>query len=724
MDNDRIINSEEYSMKDIDRNLLEWNKWNISTEKTDKIYRQTTFSKLSFLIDYTIKTVERTYSLFNEYETIQLFSEESINQHKEKYAFLHIGLVHVAIKPLTREALNASVLLCLRDDRHLRFNDSLLGMMETSLHNGPVYFNCYPNFALSLTDRNIMDALTLNVKTDRYYMKEGSKPLAIIYRIYYKLMKTTLDPQTIADPSPKVHALLLQASTPNSRLRVPKQIQWKDINLPERWQLEAIAPTPKIENTVPDFIAQKTNGTTQPTPNVHQALYEPQPQPDSPTQIDILGFTDYEKQINVLTKEFVLDKELLRHDYLKPENTNRRKQFFTEITTPSTSIKKENESKAPLFIPHEIPPHLRSPLKRLVTNKTDNLLDEINKKLDLMKLETQKGLIMNTLGRTESSEDEESKDNQLADLIDSSNIANLESQFTDKLQINKLTLGSSSQDRKKGRIGEAYPKKNWYPKPTPPDLQFEERHTFVNSSYSPDLIYEWNIDGMSEYEIINLLHVMTMLTNVYKNHGKRDHLIAHLIVTGFTGQLKSWWDHYLDDEDRNEILTAVKKEADGNVIMTDRQPSQDAVNTLIYTITKHFVGDPNQYKERASDVLINLRYPQLSDFRWYKDVFISKVLSRNDCNQSYWKEKFITGLLYFFAQKVRQDVADNDGTIDYPGLTYGDIISSINKTGLWLCNDLRLKNQIEKEKRYATKELGTFCEQYGFDPLIAPSRKS
>ena len=26
MDNDRIFNSEEYSMKDIDRNLLEWNK--------------------------------------------------------------------------------------------------------------------------------------------------------------------------------------------------------------------------------------------------------------------------------------------------------------------------------------------------------------------------------------------------------------------------------------------------------------------------------------------------------------------------------------------------------------------------------------------------------------------------------------------------------------------------------------------------------------------------
>ena len=47
------------------------------------------------------------------------------------------------------------------------------------------------------------------------------------------------------------------------------------------------------------------------------------------------------------------------------------------ITPPSTSIKKENAFNTPLFIPHEIPPHLRAPLKRPVTKKTDNLLNEI-----------------------------------------------------------------------------------------------------------------------------------------------------------------------------------------------------------------------------------------------------------------------------------------------------------------------------------------------------------
>ena len=88
-----------------------------------------------------------------------------------------------------------------------------------------------------------------------------------------------------------------------------------------------------------------------------------------------------------------------------------------------------------------------------MTEKIDNLLNEINKKLDLMKLESLKDIeplknkniiTLNTIGRTDSSKDEESEDNQLKNL---SNINNLESQFTDKLQINKLTLSTS--DRKK-----------------------------------------------------------------------------------------------------------------------------------------------------------------------------------------------------------------------------------------------------------------------------------
>ena len=40
--------------------------------------------------------------------------------------------------------------------------------------------------------------------------------------------------------------------------------------------------------------------------------------------------------------------------------------------------------------------------------------------------------------------------------------------------------------------------KNWYSKPTPPDMQFEERIFQTQFSISTDKLYEWNIDGLSE----------------------------------------------------------------------------------------------------------------------------------------------------------------------------------------------------------------------------------
>jgi hypothetical protein len=120
--NENVINNEEICIMDQEINLQEWK---LPSVPTKNIYKQSTFSNLSFLSDYTIKTVERTVSLNKEYETIKLFSKDSIDQHKQKYSFIHIGLVQVAVKPLTRQGLNNSVLLCLRDGRHLRFKDSL-----------------------------------------------------------------------------------------------------------------------------------------------------------------------------------------------------------------------------------------------------------------------------------------------------------------------------------------------------------------------------------------------------------------------------------------------------------------------------------------------------------------------------------------------------------------------------------------------------------------------
>jgi hypothetical protein len=53
-----------------------------------------------------------------------------------------------------------------------------------------------------------------------------SQPLVIVYRIYYKLMKTTLEPQALME-SPKGKTLLLQASTSDSMLKSPHKLNGK-----------------------------------------------------------------------------------------------------------------------------------------------------------------------------------------------------------------------------------------------------------------------------------------------------------------------------------------------------------------------------------------------------------------------------------------------------------------------------------------------------------------
>ena len=122
-----------------------------------------------------------------------------------------------------------------------------------------------------------------------------------------------------------------------------------------------------------------------------------------------------------------------------------------------------------------------------------------------------------------------------------------------------------------------------------------------------------------------------------------------------------------------------------------------------------------------SDYLINLRCPIMSDQRWYQDVFISKMMLRKDCHKPYWKEKFIDDLPPIFAHKIKQELMGKNDSIDYDNLTYGDILSTIKKLCINMCNDELLKRQL-KYKRKAKYEMDNFCEQYGLPP-VAPSRQ-
>lgn len=99
---------------------------------------------------------------------------------------------------------------------------------------------------------------------------------------------------------------------------------------------------------------------------------------------------------------------------------------------------------------------------------------------------------------------------------ETSNMSKIEQAFSN-LQVNQDSQ-SHKVSRLTGKVNPTSLTKNWYPKPTPPDVQFEER-TQSQFSVSSDKLYEWNIDGLSEQEILNKLQHMSMAANSYAtNH--------------------------------------------------------------------------------------------------------------------------------------------------------------------------------------------------------------
>ena len=102
---------------------------------------------------------------------------------------------------------------------------------------------------------------------------------------------------------------------------------------------------------------------------------------------------------------------------------------------------------------------------------------------------------------------------------------------------------------------------------------------------------------------------MSMVGIVYQNNHDLDQPeIVNLLVTGFFGTLRGWWDSYLTEESKDSIKNAVKKNDEGFPIFDESIGCGilDGVNTLIYTILKYFVGTPSNISSRVSDLLNNL----------------------------------------------------------------------------------------------------------------------
>ncbi|KAG5063956.1 hypothetical protein JHK85_005139 [Glycine max] len=347
---------EEVRFEDINQNM---DDWNIPEIPQDQLYvPETIKDKHNF--DYIIKTVENNIPLRQDiWEEFHLLSKNSIYEHSRKYKYLHIGCVQVAIKPLIDMGIDATVLMCLRDIRHNQFEDSLIGTVETSLGQGPIYFNCYPNKTVSLMDRNILDSLFLNIHFHGLDMKEGSILAALIYRIQYKVMNTCAS-RVLLKPQKGETTLFITDMT-KANVSLPRKIKWDEVTLPERWVMDKATPSiPQPAPTI-EHIKQDNSGKVEITFNRRNSFssrieasrseYESArrsfsvrtrsipvglTRSESHNQFPTVNLQGLDTTSNIPRTTYNqeqeddqnIDKETLRKDFYSPENEPQRRWFF------------------------------------------------------------------------------------------------------------------------------------------------------------------------------------------------------------------------------------------------------------------------------------------------------------------------------------------------------------------------------------------------------------
>ncbi|KAI4354799.1 hypothetical protein L6164_003636 [Bauhinia variegata] len=195
---------------------LKLNKGKTPKLTTDQIYSQTLLSKLNFWKGYMVKTSGKWFPFNNNLLSLILLNEETIQKHRKKYAFMHIGFVQVSIKALARLGPDASVTVTLRDARHADLKQSIsIAFASRVSMESPISFNLYPDISYYLPGLQSSESLVLTFQPHGCDMKRDSKHLVMSYRMFYKVMKT------IADPQPLIKGPRLEIDTQKSHVLVP-----------------------------------------------------------------------------------------------------------------------------------------------------------------------------------------------------------------------------------------------------------------------------------------------------------------------------------------------------------------------------------------------------------------------------------------------------------------------------------------------------------------------
>ncbi|KAG5577738.1 hypothetical protein H5410_057872 [Solanum commersonii] len=508
-------------------------------------------------------------------------------------------MVQIAFNPLTLKGLPETFLTALREARNLNFRQSLMDSIESTVAYDPVYFNVQPNLQLSLTDSNILDVLTLNVKTHGYNYAASSELICLSYRIYYKLL-VTLNPRCkLYDTSDQT--ILVETNFARSKVTTRRPIKWEEINFPTTWILDSVIPieqlTDAATNSEYSHISQNSDEKICMQFDEKSISYSRQSitsdrrlaiQHISPIEPCYGSARNRIASLHTLSTVISAEKQKFKiNPRLNIVQTNDKSSDISDKNIPSNFMKLVHyisilcslcvdescniiqsiyPSQAPFILPNNTGITF-TVFHKFIDNEVAAVsINEINR---LISQNNYLGLYVKAIGEHICSLDKKLYNltnliiqiddkplHDLESLLDkkflefgaSAKSINLAEDFADEME---ATFDFKTQVEMEVNKLHGYPKKNstyarkpsmqtyYYPRPTPQDVLIEERDwNQTNTSYSGSEIYEWNLDGLTDRQLTILVHRMLMYVTICKSINNTDMTICKMIIAGFMGQLR------------------------------------------------------------------------------------------------------------------------------------------------------------------------------------------